>query len=69
MIVLIEYNEYPYSYFDSQIVREVSLIKFPKLYFIPSVYSNSQDSWYHSCWVFLFGEKLIYAAKDMSFDL
>ena len=37
--------------------------------FIPYVYSNGQDSWYHSCWVFLFGEKLIYAVKDMSFDL
>ena len=58
-----------HKYLLIRAVREVSLIKFPKLYFIPSVYSNSQDSWYHSCWVFLFGEKLIYAAKDMPFDL
>ena len=69
-IVLIEYNEYPYSYFDSQIVREVYHGYNFRIYiFIPYVYSNSQDSWYHSCWVFLFGEKLIYAVKDMSFDL
>ena len=61
MIVLIEYNKYPYGYFDSQIFRNYI--------FIPCVHSNNQDSWYHSGWVFLFGEKLIYTVKDMSFDL